>query len=837
MKNAAKASLAIVLVALGLLGVRELYTALAPPEAPARAAGSVAPIPAPIEPPDAPVVPASPAGEDGDREAVESAERAGSSPAPAGEAAPSRTLVTARAVDERGLALAGARLWVVTEEGEARDFPASEASGDDGRLELELPEGASYRYVGRELANAHLACRAPAKATAFFVGTVERGETRDQGDLTLAPGGGAAGRVLDDTGMPASGARVVATPAQAISELTSAMRLGPEKGRAFPATRTDEAGGFALEGLPVGDARVWSHMPGFLWTISEPLGVLEGSLELCGDLTLVRLSADERVLGRVVDPSGVPVAGVDVLYRRPRSWAEERRRSGSNGRFAIDVLQGGSLELLAEDPDGRFGPSPLVTAEAGGDEVELALSPRGELVLQVYDEHGEPLEKAWAMAIPGAEGEAFAPNPGAEFEHSDETGRLVLVALPGSFRANVGHRQYEAQKIGPFDATALPAEAIEIRLERPPVLSGVVLAGGVPVAGAKVGLGLDHPWNAREITHGFPMRFSASNIPDVETDEEGRFAISTEPDVEATCVLVVRHEGYATSELALPGVDPKIGAGDLRVHLRGGGSLEGRVFVPPTRSPGGVVVAASRGDGLPLVTRTDGSGRYRLDELSPGPWRVEYRPHEPEGRVHAILSPEEAPYDWNVEIREGETSHLDIDIRWHQGLTCDGSLSIDGEGAAGWSAVLTEPDHADRPYDLQPVTLGSDGHFRAPAYPGPGKLVLRSPVGSQPASTIEVEVRVEPQQIPIELEFRTGTLVGSLEGGPRSLRAGIGIGEGRRLTARFETERDGTFRIERMPAGRVSILHMTEGDYGPGWYPLGDVTVVAGESVRFEPSR
>ena len=740
------------------------------------------------------------------------------------------TLVTARAVDVDLAPIAGAWLEVSSEDGLKRAFPRSAPSGADGRLELELPKVASFQYWGHDIANAYLALRAPAHATHFFIGHVVRGGTKDQGDVMLTAGGGVSGRVIYGGGAPVAAALVVGTSALVGGNLHAARLAGPGTDGGRPTVLTDANGRFELAGLHLGETSIWAHADTFLWTVSDPVLVEEGALVHGLTLTLEPVPADARIVGRVVDPGGLPVAGAEVLYLQPGVWDHSTVESGADGRFQIDVALRAAHVLEARDPQRRYGPSVHHNARPGGDELVLELTPRRELTAHVVDEQGRPIEDAWAIAFTKSN-----DHFGNSAVHTDAEGRATIVAKGEPFFVNVGEEGYESKRLGRFDPGNLPTEEVLFELEPQPLIRGRVMHGEHPVAGARVELAEVQDFDSVEIYKGFPLRFSTVGDTVTESDAEGRFLLPMDSQFNGTYTILVEKEGFALAEVALLRIDPTEAYDGVEVRLTSGGTLEGFVLVAPNRSREGVVIAASRGDGRPRVTRTDAEGRYRLERLTAGSWHVEDRLVEPEGRVVSMASKEEAPFDWHCEVFEGQTTAYDLDLRWQAELRVEGRLAFDGAGAGGWTAVLEAGDHADRPYDLRPSVVDTDGRFSVEALPGPGTLVLRSPTGSGPASMVKAKIVVEAERRPVELAFETGVLVGRIPESGARLRVYHRVDEKTHLETAFEADDEGAFRLEGVPAGEVSFQRHEVGKYGLGWYSVKhDIVIVAGETTTVE---
>ena len=113
-------------------------------------------------------------------------------------------------------------------------------------------------------------------------------------------------------------------------------------------------------------------------------------------------------------------------------------------------------------------------------------------------------------------------------------------------------------------------------------------------------------------------------------------------------------------------------------------------------------------------------------------------------------------------------------------------------------------------------------------------LVLRGPAGATPAARIEVEVVVGRANEPVEFALETGGLRGRVEEQGTRLRLHHRLNPQAHYEATFESGAGGGFELTGLPAGPYSLQHRTMSDYGPGWYPLRDLEVAAGEVTELE---
>jgi hypothetical protein len=746
------------------------------------------------------------------------------------------TVVFARAVDEQGRPLAGARLLATDAGGFPFEDALSPPAGADGRVDLELPRGAWYRYGGREDGNAQLGLVAPRHAMLHFVGAVTPHARRDQGVHVLASGGDVRGVVRTSAGALPAGVEVAASPALLDEVGDVRVGEGPPGSPPRPAARPDASGGFELIGVPAGATRLWARAPGHAWRRSDVVHVDPDAPVEGVELVLEPLGDAARIAGTVVDPAGAPVEGAILSWNDPLGNRHLETETDASGRFALDARDAVARSLVAHDPGRRFGPSLPLEASAGETSLRLVLTPRRALALRIVgDEDGAPNEGASLLAMLP---DVHADYVGQTWSHSDGAGRATLLARAADFEVIVEAAGRRRVELGPYDPERLPGEELEVRLQRQRTLRGRVHFEGRGVAGARLVLARDMGDEQRELSYGFPARYAANWWDPATSDDEGRFELELEEHgAGGARILLVDADGFALAERPVSAPDDPSPTEELSIELERGGAIEGRVLVHPARSPEGVVIGLSRGDGRPHFTLTDAQGRFRQEHLAAGPWRVEWREQVSEGNSLAAALANDAPFDWNAHVRSGETAHVELDLRWHEDLHVEGALTLDGLPALGWSAALQSPPMADREFELAPGLLDAQGRFRVEARPGELRLVLRSPADAPPQRRITLPVRVEAELARVERAFDTGVVSGTGAAALARLRLVQLLPDRGLFEVEFEADGSGAFEVAGAPAGKVSLQTWRDAEFGPGWYPSAKLDVVAGETalVRLSP--
>lgn len=244
----------------------------------------------------------------------------------------------------------------------------------------------------------------------------------------------------------------------------------------IPETHTDADGRYRLEGLRAGRSSVVAEHPSYQKAVQD--------LEIEQDETRLDLRLREawEVAGRAVDASGRGIGGVRVRLTAP-DGGEQESLSGADGRFRFAGVGEGRHRLRAEKP-GYAQPPARDIQVAGGPvrDLELRFDRGSVLTGQILGLSFQDLARV----------QVAATRAGATSEQSgriDYQGRyriddlapgdwIVLARLPdgrlaqGRVTAPAGDREI----------------TLDLEFEKGLSLSGRVLAGAAPVAGALVHL-------------------------------------------------------------------------------------------------------------------------------------------------------------------------------------------------------------------------------------------------------------------------------------------------------------------------------------------------------------
>ncbi|HEX6883020.1 MAG TPA: sigma-70 family RNA polymerase sigma factor [Planctomycetota bacterium] len=301
------------------------------------------------------------------------------------------------------------------------------------------------------------------------------GEVGTRVELTVAleqPGATVVGRVLDGEGRGLEGARVLIGHESAD---WAATRAGAPPQRA----RTDAAGRFRLEGVPLDELPLHARAPG-LGSVSRTLRVRAPETEL----ELV-LAPEARLAGHVLDPRGAPVAGALVYTDERDAFASAEGRTDDAGRFQLCGLGSGRTRVTATHAELGRARTELTLRSGEEGRWDATLVPVPRLFGRVLDDAG--------AGVPHVRLTAWVPVEGEPVEHgawTDSEGRFGFDDLPDR-----PHRlvvEVDPARHQPFLRSGVrPAlEPLELRLR--PAREAAVLRGrwsaadGSALAGARV---------------------------------------------------------------------------------------------------------------------------------------------------------------------------------------------------------------------------------------------------------------------------------------------------------------------------------------------------------------
>jgi protocatechuate 3,4-dioxygenase beta subunit len=654
-------------------------------------------------------------------------------------------------------------------------------AGPDGLFRLKLvPPGAHGLAVGgRGFATKRVDVSVAEKAI-------------DLGDITLEMGNAIRGRVRDRAGLPIADARV-----EALLPMNVTRSRNPSTG----STTSEADGRFTLAGLSPGPYQVRAQALGF-GSATRPAEAGAENVELI-------LQPAGTLSGTVVDDSGRGVSSFRLAARAsnrpavgnvPAPFAG-KSVDGGDGTFTLEDLTAGEyvVEIAAPELTPSVTPKVVISAGANSDLGRIVLRRGGIVKGTVVDSGG--------IAVPGArvqlDGQAsFAAvrseaQTGAdgEFElRGIEAGRVDLLA---------SHPDYAEARVTGIDVEPArgPSET-QITLERGGRIEGSVRKrDGSPVSGVAIGLGSLGPRGQAQFS---PRGLHA-------TRSDGSFLCERVAPGRVTLTLMVGSDALRTST-QIKEADVQDGAttlveftlsdvligGYARQHGAplAGARLEirprsGRMVSISTSSP---VVAAAPLTGPErnaATVREDGSFELIVDR--PGPHAAILSTSDDKTRF--------APRE--IEVLDADTFALD--------------LSYAGARVAG---TVAEED-GDRPIPQATISAkgatalsGPDGRFVL-ELDEPGKVSLA--VRAEGYAGYRREVTVPDAGVSdLRIALRRG---GDLSGRvvdaqgravPRAFVFAMPTAEGMALSAMQYTQTDGSFVLQGLAEGSLTLLARTQ---------------------------
>jgi hypothetical protein len=426
--------------------------------------------------------------------------------------------------------------------------------------------------------------------------------------IALDPVFSLAGKVVDPLGRPVAGAEIRAFPLA--SPLRAAALCTSGAGGAFRLSGLAADRGYRLEVRREGYGPARQDVPAALRP-TEP-----------GSLVLV-LRPGRAAFGTIRGPAGKPLraARVTLIPRDAGGAPIPAASSDQAGVFRFDAIPPGSFTLSVRATG--FAPLALpgLVVPAGAKPWDLGtafLRPGVTIEGRVVQGDGSPVPDARVRVLSEEAEKGRSPAEGSPDEASaqaatDEEGRFTLADQPAGMPCRL---EVVAEGFLPVltpDVVPPTPEPITVVVAPSSQVSGTVLAGDSPVAGAVVVAAVDD---------GTPLsgrRFYASS------EADGHFLLrNLEP---GRLILTASAEGYAESRrvrVALPAGGRR---DDLEIHLETGGTVSGTVSTRTGAPLDGTVIEAfaeapGRDGAIPgrRTATSDRAGRFRLAGLEPGPW-------------------------------------------------------------------------------------------------------------------------------------------------------------------------------------------------------------------------
>ncbi|MGH7162379.1 MAG: hypothetical protein ACREID_02760 [Planctomycetota bacterium] len=309
-----------------------------------------------------------------------------------------------------------------------------------------------------------------------------------------------------------------------------------------PSARTDAEGRFSIRVPEGAKTALLARHPAH--GVSAETGATTG-----GEPVRLQLLPPMPLAGRVVDTRGAPLAGTLVALHGaggPR-FAAGIRVTDELGRFEIENAPAADLVLRFDHPE--YERASLAVARGPGRELPAVALARGRAISGlVVDAAGRALAGVAVVArldaaSPGDDGRAMARSV------SDGDGRFLLSGLAqGEYLLRLSDRAWHAD---PVRAAAGRGES-RLVAEAASSVHGRVLAGGEPVAGARV----------RALPDGIGEQTIREPVAEATTGPDGAFLLAPlAPD--RPLVIAARHDELGEARISLTPTDDPV---DLRLE-------------------------------------------------------------------------------------------------------------------------------------------------------------------------------------------------------------------------------------------------------------------------------
>lgn len=583
-----------------------------------------------------------------------------------------------------------------------------------------------------------------------------------------------SGRVVDESGAPISGVRLLA-----------AVDTGSVEGdgAGFNETVSGRDGSFRFAAAPRETATVRAWASGYV-----PVSVFRSRNRSSVNVVLRR---GGRIEGTVRNAAGAPVAGAVILAGGGAAVSSER------GRFSINTAAEGAATVFARKEDllGRRDGVRVRRGELVA--VDLTLLPSAAIEGSIVDERtGRPVRgarvSAWEARVPwvagGAAGESI----------SDGRGRFRIPGLSvREYVIRATRRDYLPGSIPGNVAGISRPGVVKLALRRGAVIEGrVVDETGQAVAGARISV---TPNPGRSL---FLRSFGGSPTRAATTvDSGGRFrlrGIVVASSIVATKpgFVAARRDGLILSEEAARGIV---------LTLRHGLDARGLVVDEGGRPIGGVQVFLRPNDGSASPRQadptesspaaiSDEAGRFLASGLAPGEHSARFLREGYPARTAVLDVRAEGLTEWPPIVLRGGVPVGGV-VRDQQATPIAAAQVFCSElGGAAHDDGLTGPD----------------GRFRFDGFPEGASVSVR--VNALGYAAFHLTAPAPSISLSIVLS-KAGTVRGRVEDAETKRPVEnfrIGYGPPRPISVRSFSEReiqsaDGTFEVTEVPPGKIEI--------------------------------
>jgi protocatechuate 3,4-dioxygenase beta subunit len=704
--------------------------------------------------------------------------------------------VSGRVMDEKGAAVAGARVRFVADEG-LRAILRNGPAAFLGRPGVGTRPDGTFRLRGLS-PEKNLTLEAarsgfvPARRPGI---TLRPGEIVKDVTLVLKRGLEARGRVVDAAGQPVAGAEIrLSRPERGGNRFM--VMMGGMGQREKPDASSGPDGSFRVGGLEAAEyALAVSHEGYAVKRVPSVTVVAEGP----NDWPPVVLSPGSAIAGFVRNAKGEAVVGAQIFTFAVNAGPGGSGSSDPEGRFRLDGFDSGRAVMLSVRADGYGSLQRQVTPPS--EDLSLVLKTTGTIRGRVGDAAtNRPVPDFTVsfnapMGFGGVQIRMGGGDNEKSFQSSDGTFELTDVP-PGKWKVSASASGYRPSEVAGIDVgEAETKEGVVLSLKKGGSLSGRVLdpRRGTGVANASVS------WSEGSGGPQFPgaaalARFTGGGTA-VSTDADGRYRLDGLPTGKVT--VAAEHPDYlkATREVD---VEDEATA-DLTLSV--GGSIAGSVVGKDGRSAvvGAQVTLDEQGGstfGMGEDTaRADGTGAFLFEHLKAGRYRLSAKSNAGSSSWKDVVLAESQRLDGVLLVMEG-------------GALIRGTVSgLLPARLGGIRIYATGSDYEDS------AVTGDDGRFTLSDVPaGVVRVAAMTSFPSGKTTWKNVEVPEGASEVPVEIVFEgSSRLAGRVTRGDRpvpdvnvtAVADPPGAGDSRAMT---RTDDTGQYAIEGLTDGNYQVL-------------------------------
>ncbi|MEM7351632.1 MAG: carboxypeptidase-like regulatory domain-containing protein [Acidobacteriota bacterium] len=568
------------------------------------------------------------------------------------------------------------------------------------------------------------------------------------------------GRVVDSQGLPIPAARIDLRAQDLPVGVADVRRVAVEDERV---TFSDEAGRFAVQAIRPGAYEVVAEAEGFQ---AEPAQRLELAAGVAPDEVLITLERGATLVGRTLDAAGEPVAGVQVMIgasaaRSDASGAYEAR-GVALGRQMVEALHAEHNRLVE-----------AIEIEAGRNELDLTFDPTRQVSGRVVDESGRRI----ADARLHLRSQAWRNSRHYRALTSDD-GRFVFP------RVATGEYELAAEKGGyvttEVDAPVVVADddvgGLQVRLDPGSVVRGRIL-----------GLDFNQLATVQVVAEGDAGRRLPGRV-----DFEGRYEIHDLAPGDWLLQAALQDGGRQTRAWVTIAPGDRKAQRDL--EFEPGLALSGEVLYNFEPLAGAALTLVGRDVAVERQVLTDYLGRFELEDLRPGSYRL------------TVSS-----------ARELLVHNEDLDLRSDRDVVVEiatasvsGSVTADGAPLAD-ALVALRQIQGEEASSLFTVGTDTEGAFTlARLSGGRYRVTVRKDGYAMAEDLLDISAGTERSDLHYDLSSTEGLdLVVRLASGEVPLYASVAITDGGGRTVLAESrnlEADGSVRFPTVPPGRWDVL-------------------------------